>query len=298
MDFLGLFLLIVSVIWLVLTPIVFPKLEPIEKIGWVVGIVLGFIEILTWIVGNIPFDFRAVIGAAAVIIIVLTATSTKYKLVPKNAMAQTTAPSIPTLPLEVSNDYVRMYDNKFEYKFENLLNDVKKTYWGLAVSHDLFSTVSERNDKIVAMLKDGISFRILLINPAPKKGEPEFLKLSQREIIPVGAEGTVEVTLKRFKDDIGGKLTPEKLELERLENFDWTKRFEVKLYNKPITHTMIIIDHAKIQLEPYLYLPQAGATPIFIIENSKRPEVFKKLEESFEATWNDSRTHPVSWDSL
>ena len=203
---------------------------------------------------------------------------------------------------------VRMYDNKSAYKFENLLNDVKKTYWGLAVSHGLFSTRFSDVEKVVSMLKDSVSFRILIVNPSPNKGsasengEPEFLKWSQGKIIPRGPEGTIETVLGRFKQDIGAKLTPEILRQENLEEFDWRRRFEVKLYNLPITHTMIIIDrkekNAKIQLEPYLYLPHASSTPIFIIEKRKRRKVFDAFVSSFENAWNDERTIPVSWDSL
>jgi hypothetical protein len=48
-------------------------LHPLERFGWVSGTILVFVELLSWVVGTIDFQYRLGIGIAALIILGVTA---------------------------------------------------------------------------------------------------------------------------------------------------------------------------------------------------------------------------------
>jgi hypothetical protein len=64
----------IAIIFLAITPFVWPYLmHPLERLGWVSGIILVLIELLTWVVGNLDFQYRMVIGIAAIVVLGFTA---------------------------------------------------------------------------------------------------------------------------------------------------------------------------------------------------------------------------------
>ncbi len=186
---------------------------------------------------------------------------------------------------------VEMYDNRHSTPLASLLQDVVDKYWSLAVTQTSASTALSKT--IVNMIKQGKAFRFPIINSKPNAQgngkEPEYFKESQGKTLHMYITSNVETALKRFRDDIVANLAPTEMAL-----------FDVKEYNLPITHTMIIIDpdrpNAKIRFEPFTYVPREGATPVWVVEKAKHPEVFKNLLESFEMAYKQAK--PIDWNSL
>lgn len=74
-------------------------LEPLERVGWVSGIILVLVDLFTWIVGNVEFEYRVAIGLAAVIVLGLTAGWSRISRSrkEKSQIAKVETPT-PTLP--------------------------------------------------------------------------------------------------------------------------------------------------------------------------------------------------------
>src|SRR2546426_12501259 len=80
-----------------LTPVVWKKLvEPLEKFGWIIGSILAGIEIVSWVVGEVRFEYRLLIGIVAIVVLGLTALSVKYDL--HGLHASRTTPTIADSP--------------------------------------------------------------------------------------------------------------------------------------------------------------------------------------------------------
>ena len=191
---------------------------------------------------------------------------------------------------EVLDQYVRMYDARSDVNIEELTKGTKKEYWSLAITQQMAS--KELSPTIVRMVKAGIKFKFLFINPNPNRDggkEPEYLKLSERGIVAGLLQDEAENSLKRFHEVVFKQLNEE----ER-------RGLEVRLYNLPLTHTMIIIDQdqpdAKIQFEAFTYYAVVGKVPVFIVEKSRRLETFQNLLKSFQIAWD--RARPVEWEKL
>jgi len=210
---------------------------------------------------------------------------------------KTGIPSPPTLaPILNPQEHARMYRNRYEVNLEEVLRGVNSQFWNLSVMVEKIS--KDLAPTIVRMIKDARNekrFRFLIIDETPNRNppdgqkEPEFYRISQGLILHTQIDGNVEHSLKRFKEAVVDTLNP----TER-------KKLEVRLYNLPITHTMIVIDpegeNARIHFEPFTYAAREGAAPVFIVELAKHPEVFKDLLESFQKAWD--RASLVDWDRL
>ena len=142
---------------------------------------------------------------------------------------------------------------------------------------------------ILDMIKQGKKFRLLIINPAPKAGDPKFFEDSQGKIIHYGLVPIPKGTLERFKHGIVVKLAE-----------DEKTRFDVREYNLPITHTMIVIDpnspDAKIHFEVLHYVAVEGTQPVFVIERAKDSVVFQNLIKSFENAYD--KATPIDWKNV
>jgi hypothetical protein len=196
---------------------------------------------------------------------------------------------------EIPKEYVLMYQSRDVGNMGELLKRVKHTYWSLAVTQQEASRAL--SPIIVKMIrKENKSFRFLLVNPNPNSQdgvkEPEFFKEAQGRTIHTGLDNDIPSILSRMKNDIFAEL---------LKEGDVSK-FEVKEYNLPITHTMIIVDAAEpdafIRFESFTYAAWEGATPIFVIEKAKQPEVFENLLKSFTNAWDAKNTIPIDWNKL
>ena len=68
------FIVCVAFVFLALSPFVWGKLlRPLERFGWMLGTILAIVELLTWVVGSVEFQYRFAIGAMALIVLVVTA---------------------------------------------------------------------------------------------------------------------------------------------------------------------------------------------------------------------------------
>lgn len=198
--------------------------------------------------------------------------------------------------VEQSRYNVMMYKSRSEIKIEDLLDKVKDKYWSLAVTQ--IKASMSLAPSIVKMIEEGKSFRFLIINAQPDRPmsvpQPEYFKDSQGKIIHNFMNYEPKSTLQRFKADIVDKL------VHKLTPSELVARFDVREYNLPITHTMIIIDpdtpNAKIHFEVFHYVPVEGKQPVFIIEKTEHPEVFEILLQSFKNAYD--RATPIDWEKL
>ena len=78
-----------DILWLLVLPIAIillarglfartRSLEPIEKVGWIAGTVGVAIALLAWVMGDIPFIYRVIIGVVALVILIVTAIWSKF----------------------------------------------------------------------------------------------------------------------------------------------------------------------------------------------------------------------------
>lgn len=215
----------------------------------------------------------------------------QYPIVSKTKGTKTIKDSAQTQ----SEAFVRVYKSRNDVDLEELLKEVKNKYWSLAVTQH--KAPMSLAPTIIKMIKEGINFRFLIINSQPNrdsdnkaKEEPEYFRDSQGTILHKHIDTDPDRTLKRFQDEIVAKLSSDEL-----------LRLDVRKYNLPITHTMIIIDpdsdtNAKIQVEVFHYVAIEGKQPVFIIEKTKHPEVFRTLLESFENAYK--KATPINWGKL
>ena len=146
------------------------------------------------------------------------------------------------------------------------------------------------------MIQAGKTVRLLLADPDPNKNnpmgkEPEFVKLCVNKITAQNVPKEIENSLHDLHDRIYKELSPSERE-----------RFDVRLYNLPPLHTMIIIDQGEpdawIQLESFGFKPDPTHAPLFIIEKAKYPDTFAYLLASFNYVWDEKKNRlskPVPW---
>lgn len=178
------------------------------------------------------------------------------------------------------------------------LDVAKEEYWSLAITQHTASR--SLIPTIVKMVEAGKIFKFLIINSEPSPGEPTFFKDSEGKILHKFIDSDPKKNLQRMRDGIVTRLKDKKT----LTDAEISKRFQVREYNLPITHTLIIIDpNSKAskgwaQLEVFHYVPIEGDQLVFKVEEAKHPDEFAILKQDFENAWNHESTHPVDWDKL
>jgi hypothetical protein len=72
--------LVAALIFLALTPFVWRKLvHPLERLGWVSGIIASVVAILSSVIGNLPVEGRYVLGISAIVVLGVTAGWSRLK---------------------------------------------------------------------------------------------------------------------------------------------------------------------------------------------------------------------------
>lgn len=149
-----------------------------------------------------------------------------------------------------------------------LLAKAQQRLWVMGVSLTKFAI--DQRDTIPRLLTNGVDVRFLLLRSL----NPDSKELDQVEKF-VEATGAPD-TSSGINTSLGV--------LRTLRTQHPTK-LEVKQHGLLPFHSMVIVDDSFIQVGFYLYKAGPPDRPQAIVSNSLHPEIFKRLENSYEQAW-------------
>lgn len=267
----------VGVIYLTLTPVVWGSLlNPLAKIGWVSGIIFAVIGIYTSLIGGIPVPYNYGVFFVAVIILALTAISTRYQLVRKTKPEKKPKHGDFASTVEIGG---KTLSTSSLYKLDDLprpdeiLKHARRSVYFVGDSlHYLVSQYAPAIEQCAGKLR----LRFLIIIDDSPIGQA-IVKDSDPSEVMGQNRNTVRI-LKEIRDR---KIPGNNLDIRARE---W---FEIRGY-KQLPFSMVLVDtedkeHAVIQVGFYTHGSPSGSRPSALV--SPKSELYEVLMKTYETAW-------------